>query len=33
MQTPALFALKNKLVDGKAKEDMISTVKKELRRA
>lgn len=28
MQTPALFALKNKLVDGKAKEDMISRLRK-----
>ncbi len=28
MQTPALFALKNKLVDGKAKEDMIARLRK-----
>ena len=27
MQTPALFALKNKLVDGKAKEDMIARLR------
>ena len=31
MQTPALFALKNKLVDGKAKEDMISRLRENFK--
>ena len=31
MQTPALFALKNKLVEGKAKEDMIARLRENFR--
>ena len=31
MQTPALFALKNKLVDGKAKEDMIARLRENFK--
>ena len=31
MQTPALFALKNKLVEGKAKEDMIARLRENFK--
>jgi len=31
MQTPALFALKNKLVDGEAKENMIARLKENFK--
>ena len=31
MQTPALFALKNRLVDGKAKENMVARLRENFR--